>query len=138
MNIVVDASIAIKWFIPEIYWEHAAKLQHQADLFAPDFMLLECANILTKKVRRNEIERELANQIQNALDIAPIQYIPWQDFTNQATQIAHDTNRSVYDCLYLAIAHQLNGKMITADKKLTDSLKTHSDWQHHLLWIEDL
>ncbi|VAW46055.1 hypothetical protein MNBD_GAMMA03-189 [hydrothermal vent metagenome] len=33
--------------------------------------------------------------------------------------VAHETYRSIYDCLYLVgITKQINGKMVTADKKL--------------------
>ena len=138
MNRIVDASIAVKWFIPELQWEYAARLQSTPDLFAPDFMQLECANVLTKKVRRGEIDRETANQIQQQLQWTPIQLYPWQELLGEATMIAHDTHRSLYDCLYVALAHQLNGEMVTADRKLYVSLKGDPQWGRHLLWIEEL
>lgn len=138
MNLIIDASIAIKWFVPEIYWECAARLQNSPDLYAPDFMLLECSNILSKKVRRHEITRDIADEIQQNLLYAPVQLYPWQDVLEEATEIAHATYRSVYDCLYLALARQLQGKMVTADKKLYLALETHPEWSKHLLWIADI
>ena len=138
MNLIVDASIAVKWFIPEPQWEYAVRLQSRSDLFAPDFMQLECSNVLTKKVRRGEIDREAADQIQQQLQWTPIQLYPWQELLGAATMVAHDTRRSLYDCLYVALAHQLDGQMVTADRKLYHSLKADPPWGRHLLWIETL
>lgn len=138
MNLIVDASVAIKWFVPEIYWECAARLQDVPNLYAPDFMLLECTNILSKKARRKEITRDLADEIQQNLLYLPVQLYPWQDLLLEASDIAHATYRSVYDCLYLVLARQLEGKVVTADKKLYLALETHPEWSGHLLWIEDV
>jgi len=138
MNRIVDASIVVKWFIPEPQWEYAVCLQNSPDLFAPDFMQLECSNVLIKKVRRGEIDRETANQIQQQLQWTPIQLYPWQELVGEATVIAHGTHRSLYDCLYVALAHQLDGEMVTADRKFYDALKADPQWEGHLLWIEDL
>nr|CAA6827285.1 MAG: Ribonuclease VapC [uncultured Thiotrichaceae bacterium] len=138
MNLVVDASVAIKWFVPEIHWEYAARLQGCSDLYAPDFMLLECSNILIKKVRRQEISHNDADEIQQALSCAPLDFYPWQELLESATLVAHETYRSVYDCIYLVLAQQLGGQMVTADKKFYQSLEDHPIWSAHLLWIEDV
>ncbi len=137
---VLDASVIIKWFIPEIYWQQAVLLQHYPDssLHAPDFVQLECTSILSKKVRRQELQLNEANQIQDLLLQMPVQMYSWQDLLLEAGQVAHATCRSVYDCLYLVLAKQLQGKMVTADKKLYLSLKESTDWSANLLWIEDI
>ena len=138
MNLVVDASVAIKWFLPEVHWEYAARLQGHSDLYAPDFMLLECSNILIKKVRREEVDREDADVIQQSLSHAPLGLYSWQDLLEAATVVAHETYRSVYDCIYLVLAQQLDGRMVTADKKFYLALENHPVWSKHLLWIEDV
>lgn len=137
---VVDASVVIKWFIPEIYWEQASRLQNypESSLSIPDFAQLECTSILSKKVRRKEIKIEQANQIQDLLLHMPVQMHPWQDLLLDAGQVAHETYRSVYDCLYLVLAKRVNAKMVTADKKLYLSLKDSKEWGDYLLWIEDI
>lgn len=138
-NYVLDASVVMKWFIPEIHWEQAVKLQEfpESCLHAPDFVQLECSSILTKKVRRKELSLNQSNQIQELLLQMPVQMHAWQDLLLEAGQVAHQTYRSVYDCLYLVLAKQLNGKMVTADKKLYLALKDSQDWADCLLWIED-
>ena len=53
-GLVVDASVAIKWFIDEPdSGEAVAVLQHS--ISAPDLLAPECANILWKKVGRGEL-----------------------------------------------------------------------------------
>jgi predicted nucleic acid-binding protein len=140
INYVLDASVIIKWFIPEIYWEQAILLQNYPDLslHAPDFAQLECTSILSKKVRRKELQLTEANQIQELLLQMPVQMYSWQDLFLEAGQLAHETYRSVYDCLYLVLAKQLKGKMVTADKKLYLALKDSERWSDFLLWIEDI
>lgn len=68
----------------------------------------------------------------------PVQMYPWQDLLLEAGQVAHETYRSVYDCLYLVLAKQLKGKMVTADKKLYLTLEDSDDWRNCMLWIEDI
>ena len=135
-----DGSIIIKWFIPEIHWDQAALLQNYpaSSLYAPDFVQLECSSILSKKVRRQELQLLEANQIQALLLQMPVQMYPWQDLLLEAGQVAHETYRSVYDCLYLVLARQLKGRMVTADKKLYLALKDSEDWGNYLLWVEDI
>ena len=99
---VLDASIIIKWFIPEIYWEQATLLQSitGSSLHTPDFAQLECTSILSKKVRRKELKLDEANQIQELLLQVPVQMYPWQDLLLEAGRLTHETYRSVYNCLY--------------------------------------
>ena len=53
---VVDASVAIKWVLPETHSEAALRLQHSNHhLHAPTFATLELGNVLIKKVRRGEL-----------------------------------------------------------------------------------
>jgi predicted nucleic acid-binding protein len=140
INYVLDASVIIKWFIPEMYWERAVLLQNYPDssLHAPDFAQLECTSILSKKVHHKEVPLNEANQIQELLLQMPVQMYPWQDLLLEAGQLAHETYQSVYDCLYLVLAKQLKGKMVTADKKLYLALKDSERWSDFLVWIEDI
>jgi Hydantoinase B/oxoprolinase len=57
---VSDASIAVKWVVPE-HSSERAPLLHDYGLVAPDLLFAECANILWKKVRRGELTKEEAD-----------------------------------------------------------------------------
>jgi predicted nucleic acid-binding protein len=53
---VVDASVAVKWFVPEIHSAEALRLLSlYCELLAPDLLPSEFGNILWKKTRRGEI-----------------------------------------------------------------------------------
>ena len=55
MKVVVDASVAAKWFLPEIHSDAAARLLDPAiALYAPDLIVPEFGNILWKKIRRRK------------------------------------------------------------------------------------
>ena len=51
--------------------------------------------------------------------------------------MAIETKRSIYDCLYLALAEALGGRMVTADAKFFQSLQ-NSPLRDRMLWVEDL
>ena len=56
MKLTVDASIVVKWYIPEKYSEEARLLlAHRLERHAPVILLAEFANTIWKKARRNEI-----------------------------------------------------------------------------------
>ena len=56
MNLTVDASVVIKWFVAETLFEQARLLLSDSfDLHAPDILLAEFANTIWKKFRRGEI-----------------------------------------------------------------------------------
>jgi predicted nucleic acid-binding protein len=54
-TLVVDASVAVKWVVEEPRTEEALLLRATSRLLAPDLLVAECANILWKKVQRQEL-----------------------------------------------------------------------------------
>ena len=135
---VVDASVAIKWFIPEIHSEDALRAQRSRyRLHVPALMTLELGNVLAKKIRRGEIARAEGDVILKELKHLPLQRHADERLFPAAYQLALDTQRSVYDCLYLALAEAVDGMMITADHKFYSSL-TGGSYGKRVLWVEDL
>jgi predicted nucleic acid-binding protein len=72
--IVVDASVGVKWFLPEVHATEARQWRNGPDeLHVPAFFFdLEIANILWKKVRRAEITRSDADLILGQLSSLPV------------------------------------------------------------------
>ena len=135
---VVDASVAIKWFLPETHSEAALRLQHSDHrLHAPAFVMLELGNVLAKKIRRNELTREEGKAILKDLKHIPLQQHSDMRLFRPAYALALDTLRSLYDCLYLALAEVVDGQMVTADGKFYDSL-VKGPYAHRILWVEEL
>ena len=62
-KVVVAASVAAKWFIPELHSDSAAHLlDSELVLLAPDLIGAEFGNILWKKLRRAEITKDYRNR----------------------------------------------------------------------------
>jgi predicted nucleic acid-binding protein len=137
--LVVDASVALKWFVPEVHAAEARAWRTGPDeLHVPAFFFnLEIANILWKKVRRAEITRADADLILSQLPALPVMRHPEPPLLRSAFDVADRTQRTVYDCLYLALAMQLGGRMVTADQRLYNSL-AGTPWAPFMYWVGDV
>jgi predicted nucleic acid-binding protein len=97
-TLVIDASIAVKWVVEEEGTEQALMLRKRAKLIAPELLVAECANILWKKVQREELSREEALLAARLLQIAEIELLPTRALLEAATRIALDLDHPAYDC----------------------------------------
>jgi len=120
MKLVVDASVAMKWFVREDFHEHAVSLleRHAGDLEAPDFLVAEIANVAWKKSVRGELTTAQARIIPVETDEYIGIFHPSTDLVHRALDIAITLNHPVYDCLYLACAEAVEGVLVTADERL--------------------
>ncbi len=136
-KVVVDASVAVKWFVPEIHSEAAARmLDLELALFAPDLVVPEFGSILWKKVRRGEVKREEAEEILTAFERLPIEIRPSSLLVAAACNLAIDLDHSVYDSLYLALAVAEECLLVTADAKFHAAILS-SPLAAHVHWVED-
>jgi predicted nucleic acid-binding protein len=136
---VVDSSVAIKWYVPEVHDAEAQRLRAGgAVLHAPDFLDVEVAAILWKKIRRGVLTRGDADDILNELaGLAMVTRHPTGPLVVPAFDLADRTNRTVYDCLYLALAVRLGGAMVTADDKLVNALAA-TPWAANITKLQDI
>jgi len=114
---VVDASVAIKWFVDEPDSAKAAGLLRHP-LSAPDLLAPECANILWKKVARAELTLDEAEVIALALQSAAITLHSTRGRLAKAMEIACELGCAAYDCFYFALAQELQQPLVTADLRL--------------------
>jgi predicted nucleic acid-binding protein len=124
--LVVDASTAIKWFVPELWHREAlALLLGEEPLAAPDIIVAEIANIAWKKA----LQHEITPTPTQALDIAMVapqgfsELRPSSVLVEQATHLALELEHPVYDCLYLACAAELGTSLVTADERLVEAVR---------------
>lgn len=123
MNIfVIDASIAVKWVVEEDGTTEALALRRRAKLFAPELLVAECANILWKKVRRDELSKDEAFLAARLLQAADIEFLPTHSLMEAATRIAVELEHPAYDCLYLALAADRNSRLVTPDERFLHKL----------------
>ncbi len=138
MIVVVDASVAAKWFISEDNTSEALILLDRSfDLHAPDLLYLEFDNILCKLIRRSLISEDEGFDMRCRIQALPIQFYSSQSLREKAFQIAVETRRGIYDCIYLALAEALEGYMVTADRRFFLAMQG-SPLEDYTLWIEDL
>ena len=136
---VVDASVGLKWFLPEIHSEAAGRLRNPAfQLHVPGLFDVEIGNILWKRMRKRELNPMEAGAILTQLDLLPIIRHADAPLVRVAVDMAQEIGRTVYDCLYLALAVQIGGQMVTADERLFNSLSVYPLWATSVLWIENI
>ena len=135
---VVDSSVAMKWYIPESLFAQAVGLQSCGiPLHAPDFLEIELAAIAWKKIRRDGLARADADFIIAQLPALPLTRHPTGPLVAPAFELADRINRTVYDCIYLALAVQLDGVMVTADEKLANAL-AGTAWANRITKLAEL
>ena len=138
MTAVVDASVAVKWFLPEPHGEAALHLLREDHrLVAPDLLFPEVGNALWKRVRRREAKVREAAAALDALVAIPLEVYPSQPMMPAAFEIACTMGRTVYDSVYLALAVLKECPLVTADRKLYDALGA-GRLARRLLWITEV
>ena len=137
-KIVIDASVAIKWFIPEVHAEKATRiLQKKFKLLTPDLIFAEVGNILWKKLRLKEITYDIAIEILKDFRRIPMENFGIEPYLEFAWKIVTDYQCTVYDSLYVALAKTEEAVLVTADRLLYKNLQQTS-LANSLLWIEDI
>ena len=121
-KIVIDASVVIKWVVEENGTPDALALLQAGGLAAPDLLMVECANILWKKVRRGELLPDEAVMTARLIQGADIELFPTRHLLEIATSLAIELDHPAYDCLYLALALDNAWRFATADDRLQRKL----------------
>jgi predicted nucleic acid-binding protein len=125
---VVDASVAIKLYVPEVHSAQVVRFFSDAhELIVPEFMLAEFANIVWKKsALLGELTETEARTIVDAVKELPLGYYYTSGLLSDAMQIALTTKRAVYDSLYIALAASKECQLMTDDRRLFESLQPTS------------
>lgn len=122
--VVVDASVAAKWFLPEPDAPAALRLldgRHR--LAAPDLIRSEMGNIVWKLHARGTLDTNEASDMIDHFLSMPLEIHDSTYLLAPALQIAIATRRTVYDSLCLALAVELRGTVITADEHWVNALE---------------
>jgi predicted nucleic acid-binding protein len=132
---IVDASVAVKWVVPEIGSDRAAGLAKYR-LSAPELLDAECANVLWVKVTRGEISEDDALIRIGRLIAAPVDRIPCREVASAALKLSIDLGHPGYDCLYLALAIRAGAPLVTADKRFLAAVTRHPYLASHIMALE--
>jgi predicted nucleic acid-binding protein len=116
MTRVVDASVALKWFIEEADSPVARKLIASGEtLIAPDLIVAEACNAAWRLARRGELLAAQRDIIAADLPNAFAELVPAASLAVLTTVIARELDHPAYDCFYLALAIIRDAPLVTAD-----------------------
>ena len=132
LRCVVDASVAIKQFIPDdpltpkVNQLFAHLANPQTAIFIPDLFYIECGNIIWKYVRARlyavaDVPADLAT-----LKNFPLRVVSTADLMADAVAIALNYGISAYDGSYVALSQQVGATLLTLDGKLVKAIAASS------------
>lgn len=125
--IVVDASIAAKWFLDEQQSQAAYVFltRFEGELYGPDLLGVEVcraivaaanARRVTGARARAAVDRWLEPVEQGDIPLYPTDDAEMRIAVNLAIELGHPLK----DCIYLALADRLGCPLVTADVKFRD------------------
>lgn len=115
---VLDASVLAALYLEDPVADPSAAAVARIDgeeLHAPDFVLLEVANVLWKRVRRGQIQAEDALAALGSTPVAMLQLHRTEELVPQALALALAHGFTAYDALYVALATRVGGTVVTND-----------------------
>lgn len=132
---VVDASVALKWYLPEVHSADAMRYCDPAHSLATvDLLFVEVANALWKREGRGDIDARESDRIAAAIAGVPFQVHASRPLLPAAVAISRHVRRTVYDSLYLALAIERGCPVVTADERLFNALNS-SPLRSSLRWV---
>ena len=123
MRYVLDASVAVKWVLPETDSPKAVRLLNAYrksihELIASDTFPVEVAHALTRAERQKIIRPPQGmNRFAAVMRARPL-LLPYLPLLPKAFAISSAMRVGVYDCIYVALAEQEARELVTADDKL--------------------
>jgi predicted nucleic acid-binding protein len=117
-RLVIDANIAAKWYLPEADSETAEALfTAEFEFHAPSFLLTEFANSFWKHSIANRTYIDAWRQASRQLKKAIPFWHSDEQLHDQALELAITHRHPIFDCIYLALALQIDAVVVTADKQ---------------------
>ena len=138
MILIVDASVAVKWFVLEPGRPEARRLLGEGHrLVAPDLIVAEVVNAVWKRLMTDAIERSQADDVPRELPHLFAELCPLASLAQRALAIAQELRHPAYDCFYLALAEAKDANVVTADRRFAQRL-AGTPWQARTITLWSL
>ena len=130
MRLVVDASVGLKWVLPEPDSHLAPALVESSEaLLIPDFRLNKPCNLLWRQVRKTLLSPD---EVRSALGLLRRQLSPVHTGDLGLHEVALDlglaVNQSTCDTLYVAFAIAMGAdRVVAADGPFIGKMQSHPD-----------
>jgi predicted nucleic acid-binding protein len=120
VKLVIDASVAAKWFNVEELSDKAANVKDayvkgDIELVAPIHLIYEVGNSIWKNKQLSDNDACDAVSSIKRLDIQLIE--PTVQRAQRAMELARQRETSFYDAVYLQVAEEMKIRLLTADQK---------------------
>lgn len=107
MQYVLDCSVAIKWFLPEVLSDKALEVLRRFragtdSLVAPDLFLVEFGHVLRKRFVARELTADQAHAIWDTLIALRIPTFPIPPLANIALRLALTHQGQFYDAVCMS------------------------------------
>jgi len=127
MELVLDASVVIKWFLQEKSSEEALRYRQQhlegrVALVAPSLLPFEIVNAICTKTKTRL--PTILEAIETYRFTGITEYFLTEKLAQLAATLSKTYRISVYDAAYVALAQNLGCQFITADRKLYRKIKS--------------
>ena len=124
---VTDASVVLKWFsntgesdLEKAFELREHFLRRKIDIYAPELLIYEIANVLRyKNVLHEKLIHKAISTIYGMDIILPVNL----QIIRTAVTLARKYSITVYDSIYLSFAQIAGCQLVTADKKLYQKIK---------------
>ncbi len=121
---VIDACVAIKWFLPETNYERAREILYRYNsMMAPDLFFIELDAIITKKIRKREIKLYEADELYSEVRNLPVKPVEYKLLSKLAFDLSSTLPITLYDACYLALAIEFEQQVYTADLRFYNGMK---------------
>lgn len=122
---VIDASVAVKWVVPEAGTDAAvALLDGQGQFLAPAIIRIEVAaavlRLLREAVLSDPEARRSLDLWDSLLAQRAVRLVPNDELFKSAVELSFRARHALPDCLYFAAADMHSASIITADRAMAE------------------
>lgn len=124
---VIDASVAVKWFVEEAASDQARTLleKMQGRLHIPDIFVVEVSSALVRNANSAKAAQDYYRAaLWRLLDLIDQQALLLEDTSPaevvDAAGLALDLGHPIKDCIYLALAMKMGCELVTSDRRFAD------------------